>query len=300
MSSWACSMAKTAYLRGDTLKADSGHKKKGIRNESPQDVWARLRSPVFRLLLIPLLVYSVWVIEIFLFQGRLPLFLHPEPPGLLFYTVMTCICVGLVVPIWLIKQAFLSGDVNMHQLGFRSLRRTVLMTVLTLLIIWMSVVLQNPFGTDRAAFLVTFLLLLPTGIASALICCILAGTHLQALVRSRGVVVAISAGSIVSGLLFGMSIAAHIPGGVTVDLLVQSIAAGVLAAVFFFAVRDIWAVSVVMTGSLVYLMAGWIDPRQFTHQVPAIALAAAITVATLIVIQWYLSRRYVTIPAPRG
>ena len=227
-------------------------------------------------------------------------FLYPKPFWLFFYTLMTCVFIGIVVPVWLIRNAFVSGDVNMHQLGFRSLRRTILMAVLTLLIVWMAVALQNPFGTDRTAFLSVFLLLLPTGIASAMVCCVLAGTHVQAFVRERGVTVAILAGAVISGLLFGMTLLAHAPGAVTPGAFVRFLSAGILAALFFFAVRDIWAVSIVITGCLVYLLTGWLDPAQISPEFTVIVLVAAITAGTLAAVQWYLSRRYVTISAPAG
>jgi hypothetical protein len=276
-------------------------REQGINGSKPGPAPAAgtfFRDAGVRLLLFPLLVYAVWLLEVYLFGGRSQLFLHPEPFGLLFYTVMTCIFVGQIVPVFLIRRAFLSGDVNMHQLGFRSLRRTILMTFLSLVIVWLAVVLQNPFGTDRIAFLSVFLLLLPTGIASALICCVLAGTHVQAFVRNGGVVMAITAGAIVSGLLFGLTIFAYLPGSVTPGTLPGFVSAGVLAAIFFFAVRDIWATSVTVTGGLAYLMAPQLDPAQLLQIFPVMVLAVILTSVTLVAIQWYFSRHYVTIPVP--
>jgi len=257
-----------------------------------------LRSAPGRLLLLPLLLFAVWVAETFFFQGRQQIILHPEPSGLLFYTLMACIFVGIVLPVVLIRQAFIRGDVNMHQLGFRPLKRTLLMVTLTVLVIWLAVVLQNPFGPDRMALLSAFLLLLPTGIASAMVCYVLIGTHVQALVRERGVLVAILAGSLISGLLFALTLPAHMPGAATIETAVRFISAGILVALFFFAVRDVWAVSIVVTAGLVWLIAGWLDPAEIARQAAVCAAAALLSAGTLAAIQWYLSRHYVTIPAP--
>ena len=253
-----------------------------------------------RLILFPLILTGAWILETFLFQGWPQVFLHPEPAGLLFYTLMTCMFIGILVPVILMRQAFLRGDANMHQLGFRSVRRTFLLAGLTLLIVWMAVVLQNPFGTDRMAFVSVYFLLLPTGIATAMVCCVLAGTHVQAFVRERGALVSILAGTAVAALLFALSLPAHFPDAVTPESFLRFLPAGALLALFFFAVRDVWAVSIAVTGLLVWLMAGWLDPAQVSLQYPAVLAAALLGAGTLATLHGYLSRHYITIPAPPG
>lgn len=280
------------------MPSPGNERDRGVPKVPARPVSRILKSAPGRLLLTPLLLVTVWLVEIFLFQGRQELFLQPESFGLLFYTLMTCVFLGIIVPVVLVRKAFLLGDVNMHQLGFRPLKRTLLMVTLTILVIWLAVVLQNPFGPDRMAFLSAFLLLLPTGIASAMVCYVLIGTHVQAFVRERGVLVAILAGSFVSGLIVALTLPAHMPGAATLDAAIRFLSAGVLAALFFFAVRDVWAVSLVVTGSLVWLFSGWLDPAHYPSLFVPMAAAAAVMVMTLAVIQWYLSRHYVTIAAP--
>lgn len=256
------------------------------------------RNMVIRLLLIPVLVYLIWVLETFLFEGRAQLFLRPDPAGIILYTATTCILAGLVVPVFLMRRAFVAGDVTMFHLGFRSLHRTGLAVVLTVLIIGAAVALANPFGTDRSAFALAFLLLLPTGIASVMICWVIAGTHIQALVRDGGVLPSISVGVVVTGILFGLTSRAQFPGAGTPDTLLWYISAGILMAIFFFAVRDVWAASVAVTGCLVFLTAGWLDAALLRQSTPVILLAALVTTGVLALVHWYLSRHYVTIPVP--
>jgi len=281
------------------VKIQEKDRKTGSAGQS-MGSWDRMQTAPGRLILLPLILSFVWIFETFLFQGWPQVFLHPEPFGLLFYTLMTCVFIGILVPVILMRQAFLRGDANMHQLGFRPLRRTLLMAGLTILIVWMAVVLQNPAGIDRAAFLSLYLLLLPTGIASAMVCCVLAGTHVQAFVRERGALVAILAGTAVSAVLFALSLMAHFPDALTPVSFIRFLPAGVLSALFFFAVRDVWAVSVAVTGFLVWLTAGWLDPAQVSLQYPAVLAAALTSAGTLAALQWYLSRHYVTIAVPQG
>ena len=256
------------------------------------------RNAIIRLLFIPLLVYVVWVLETFLFEGNVHLFLQPDPMGLLLYTFVACILVGLVVPVILMLRAFMSGAVNMFQFGFRSLRRTILTAALTGLIVCAAVALQNPFGADRPAFAAAFLLLLPTGIASVMICWVLTGTHVQALVRDGGAIVSISAGVVITAILFGLTSPVQLPGAGSQDGLFWYISAGIIAALFFFSVRDVWATSVAVTAILVYLVAGRFDAARLHQVLPFISFSAVITVVVLAIIHWYLSRNYVTIPVP--
>jgi hypothetical protein len=254
------------------------------------------RNAITRLLLIPFLVYLIWVLETFLFEGNVHLFLHPEPAGLLIYTLVTCILVGLAVPVVLMRRTFMSGAVNMFQFGFRSLRRTALAVALTFLVVCAAVALQNPFGTDRSAFAAAFLLILPTGAASVMICWVLVGTHVQALVRNGGALMSISAGVVVTAILFGLTSLVQFPGGGSQDTLFWYIFAGIITAIFFFSVRDVWAACVAVTGVLVYLLAGRFDTVILHQAFPCISLSAVITMGILAVIHWYLSRNYVTIP----
>jgi hypothetical protein len=196
------------------------------------------------------------------------------------------------------RRAFVGGDVTMFHLGFRTLHRTGLAVVLTAFILGAAVALANPFGTDRSAFAMAFLILLPTGIASVMICWVVAGTHIQALVRDGGVLPSISVGVVVTGILFGLTSRAQFPDAGTPDTLFWYICSGILLAVFFFAVRDVWAASVAVTGCLVYLAAGWLDPSLLQQSFPVILLASLLTIGVLALVHWYLSRHYVTIPVP--
>jgi hypothetical protein len=258
------------------------------------------RNALTRYLIIPFLVYLLWSLETFLFAGHVHLFQRPEPAGLLIYTLVCCVLVGLVLPVFLMHRAFVSGAVNMFQFGFRSLRRTALAGALTVLLVCAVVALQNPFGADRSAFAAAFLLLLPVGASSVMLCWVLTGTHVQALVRDGGASVSIFVGIVVTALLFGLTSLVQFPGAISPDTLFRYIAFGLLAAVFFFSVRDVWAGCVAVTGGLVFLVAGKLDPVLLSKAMPVISASAIITVGVLAGIHWYLSRRYVTVPVPSG
>jgi len=272
---------------------------KNFSRASAQDGFFRIiQNPSVRLLLIPLIAYAIWLFEMYLLEGRIQLFLHPDTAGLLLYTLICCIAIGIVIPVLIIRKSFVYGDVTMFHLGFRSWYRTVLGVVLTLLVIGLVSTLQNPFGTDKSAFFLAFLLLLPTGIATVMICWVLVGTHIQALVRSGGALLSIPVGVAITAILFGLASKAQFPVATTPDTLFWHIVAGMAAAVFFFIVRDVWSTAVFITGELVYLLVGWFSVSGLYPVYSAILISAEISVGVLIVIHWYLSRHFLTIPAP--
>lgn len=272
--------------------------RESINKETGMFAGTAARGTPVRLLVVPVLVYLVWVVETYLFDGQAQLFSDPGTASLLLYTLMTCVLIGLVAPVILIRRAFVTGDVNMHQIGFRPLRRTFLMVVLTAVIIWAAVILHNPFGTDRFAFVVLFLQFIPTGIAMVMTCWVLIGTHIQAYVRDGGVYLSITLGVILTGILFALAAFALYPGVREAGALVPFLSLGFLAAIFFFAVRDVWAASIAVTGALVWLMAGQVDAPPLITAVPVISAAAALAIGVLAFVHWHLYRHYVTIPAP--
>lgn len=256
------------------------------------------RNAVIRLLVIPILIYAIWVLELYLFAGAVHLFAYPSGAGLLLYTLVVCILVGLVIPVFLIRRAFLTGAVNMFQLGFRSLRRTLAAAALAALLICVAVLATVQPGPDRTFFAQCFLLLLPTGIAAVMVCWVMIGTHIQALIRHGGALITIPVGIVTTGILFGLALFVLVPVQRSPDLVAQCIGTGMLIAFFFFAVRDISATVILVTGSMVFLLSGSISPAPISQTMPWVYSAAIATVVCLCGIYWYLSRHFVTIQIP--
>jgi hypothetical protein len=256
------------------------------------------RVAVLRLLVIPFAVYVAWLLETFLLEKNLHLFTHIEPGILLLYTAVACILTGIIVPFLILRKSFLTGDVNMFQIGFRSLPRTLIACIITLLAGYVAVIVSNPFGTDRGAFAGAFLVLLPTAMASVMICWVLAGTHIQAYVRGGGSLVSIPAGVVATAILFGLTTPVHSGPGASGIALSWSVGAGIIAALFFFAVRDVYATTIAVAGMSVFLMADRIDPLALVHPEPAVYLSSVLAIAALAGIHLYLFRNYTTIKLP--
>ena len=254
-----------------------------------------VQQAVIRLLVIPLLVYCAWLAEIFLLEGNRALFLAPAPLPLALYTVIGCILTGMLIPILLIRRSFLSGAVNMLQIGFRPLKRTVAACMFTGIACFLITILVTPADPSRSALPGLFLLYLPTGIAAAMICWVLVGTHLQALVRSGGAIVSIPTGIVITALLFGLTTKAHTPAAGLPDPLGTGILLGMVVALLFFAVRDVYATSIVLTTGMVLLFSARTGGGVPDDLLPGVLFSALLAVFALLGIHAYFSRNYATV-----
>jgi hypothetical protein len=257
-----------------------------------------LCSATLRLLVIPFAIYTVWLLETFLLEGNMHTFERFDPSGIFLYTIIACIMTGMVAPLLYIRNTFISGAVNMFQIGFRSLKRTLLACVLTGSMSYGAVILFNPFGTDRFAFANAVILLLPGAIASVMMCWVLMGTHVQVFVRSGGAIISISVGIMVTTVLFGVTTFAYFPAVLQQDVLFSSGIIGIIAAFFFFSVRDVYATVLLVAVCSVFTMADRINPFYVQNVVPFVWISAVLAVSTLMGIHWYLSRNYMTLKIP--
>ena len=254
-----------------------------------------LRQATIRLLVIPVAIYVAWLLEIFLLEGSERLFERFNPLHLFLYTLIACILTGIIVPLLCVRTSFVSGAVNLFQIGFRSFRRTIMACALAGIICYAGVIFLNPFGTDRIAFANALLLLLPGAIASVMICWVLVGTHVQAFVRSGGMVISISVGILVTTLLFGMTTFAYFSAALRQDLLFSAVFIGFIASVFFFAVRDVYSTSLIVGVCSVLTQGDRISPLYLHNAAVYVWINAVLTVSTLAGIHLYLSRNYVTV-----
>ncbi len=253
------------------------------------------------LILIPLVIVIIWLLENYLLAENTRLFWQASLPGLAIYTVIGGVIIGIIVPVVRIRAAFLSGAVNRFQIGFRSLRRTVAAVGLTAVAGYAAFAflgMSGHWGIDRLTGAVLFILMLPTAIAAVMICWVLVGTHIQAFVRSGGVVISVFTGVLLTALVFALSMTVLFAGADLREMVVQFFAAGCVAAFLFFAVRDVYATIIVVTLSLVVLENSRIDPAYLVPFSPVVALCGILSAGALVGVHWHFSRHYTTILLP--
>lgn len=260
----------------------------------------KMRSTWVTLILIPLIIVIIWLLENYLLTGNSHIFRQASLPALVLYTILSGIVVGILVPIVRIRAAFLSGVVNMFQIGFRSLRRTVAAVSLTALAGYAGVVLMSLAGQgfDRWTGAALFIFLLPTAIAAVMICWVLVGTHVQAYVRSGGVVISVFTGVLLTAVIFAIAMTALLATADFREQFAGFFALGCVAALFFFAVRDIWAMVIVVTAGLAILQNAYIDPAYLAPFSPVVALCGILAFGMLAGVHRYFSRHYTTVILP--
>lgn len=259
----------------------------GVMQEPGEDAGSLIR--------VPLVITAAWIIITFIFTMIFGVFRGTVTGGILIYTLVSCILIGTILPVYPLRRAFIAGAVNMFQIGFRPVRRTVLMVVLTLIMGYVVMILTLPSGQSRVSFLNTILLLLPTAIASVMICWVVMGTHTQALVRNRGTLFSISAGVVVTALIFALSSCAYL-APVNPGLIASSLGIGIIAALFFFSVRDVYATVIVVTlcnALMIQNTAGIMEP-----DMPLVYLSVVLAIAALTMVHAYFMQNFRTIVVP--
>jgi hypothetical protein len=131
-----------------------------------------------------------------------------------------------------------------------------------------------------------------------MVCWVLAGTHVQAFVRSGGAALSVTTGVVVTSILFASATLVGSPSVRQEGPLFWPVCIGMGAALFFFAVRDVYATVIVVAGSGVFTNSGTLDPVYLQGTHPGIYISSLIAVAVLIAIHIWLSRNYATILMP--
>jgi hypothetical protein len=102
----------------------------------------------------------------------------------------------------------------------------------------------------------------------------------------------------VTTVLFGMTTFAYFPAILQLDALISSVIIGIIAAFFFFAVREVYATIIVVAVCSVFTMADRINPFYVQNVVPYVWLSGVLAVSALMGIHLYLSRNYMTLKIP--
>ena len=270
----------------------------GIREEEAPRQGIR-NSSLLTLIITPFIIAIIWQLENFLLAVNPHLFSKASFPGLVIFTVLSCVLMGIIVPVLRIQAAFLSGAVNTFQIGFRSVRRTTTAVSITALAGYTFFVFTGDVGgLDLAGGIILFIFFLPTAIAAVMICWVLIGTHIQAYVRQGGAIISICTGTLVTALIFAVSMSIFFIGPDFRQIFSGFFVAGLISALFFFAFRDVYATAIIVTSGLMILLNARIDPEYLNTFNPVIVFCGFLAIGVLAGTHWHFSRHYRTIVLP--
>lgn len=181
--------------------------------------------------------YAVWTAVTWLLEGRIQTFLRPEAvTDRLVYTGVANVLVGTVLALLVVREFVAADYTSRRALGFRSVPRTLLAAVLGGLLGYALFALQQPATTDPVVVANVFAQVLPVSIAEVVVCWVVVGGSLVALLRHRGVnrYVAVAAALAVSSALFGAYHFAHSPPFNSVEMVALLAVVGVGTGLLYF------------------------------------------------------------------
>lgn len=250
--------------------------------------FVRELSPVKKTL-VALGAYGVWTAVTWLLEGRIQTLLRPEATvDRIVYTGVANVLVGTVLALWLVREFVASGFVSRRDLGFQSPPRTLAVVVVAGVLGAAVYLLQRPPSTDPVVVTNAFAQVLPVSIAEVVVCWVVVGGCVAALLRRRRVDsrVADSAALVAASVLFGVYHLAHSPPFNAVGMIGLLTLVSVGTGLFYFVGGSIYGALVFhnflalfgVTTALVE--AGRIE----TYQEPVVALLVTAVVSLLVLV----------------
>ena len=162
----------------------------GIRNSS-----------LLTLIITPFIIAIIWQLENFLLAINPHLFSKANFPWLVLFTgTFVCYLWESLFPSCESRQLSFRERSTCSRLGSDQYAGTVIAVGITALAIYTFFVLTGASGGA-----IPFTFFLPTAVAAVMICWVLIGTHIQAYVRNGGAMISIFAGTLVTALIFALS-----------------------------------------------------------------------------------------------
>lgn len=228
-------------------------------------------------------LYLVWVIATWMLEGRTGLTLRPDPIGRAEYVLIANVGVGIVLAVWVLHSFVSTRNVVLDQLGFRSVRRTLIAIVIAALVATIVFILQKPRSLDPIVVLNVFSQVLPTSIAEVVVCWAVVGTSFEALTKARGKIVSLLVGILASDLLFGAYHIAHSPPFNQLNMILFLMLPGLVTSLTYFLGRDLYATIVIENAFAMFGVMERIDLAFFTQPLFSIYALAIVSVLVLAV-----------------
>ena len=182
-------------------------------------------------------MYGIWTTMTWLLEGRIQTLLRPEATAdRIVYTGVANLLVGTVLALWLVREFLASGFSTRERLGFRSPVHTLVAVLLAGALGVVLYVVQQPPSTEPVVVLNAFAQVLPVSIAEIVVCWVVVGGSVLALLRERGTNehLAKALATVVSSVLFGVYHLAHSPPFDTPEMIGLLTGVGVVTSLFYF------------------------------------------------------------------
>lgn len=252
-------------------------------------------SPVGKTL-VALGTYGVWTALTWLLEGRIQTLLRPDAVAdRVVYTGLANVVFGTIIALVLVREFAAAGFVSRADLGFQSASRAVLGAAIGATLGFAVFVLQNPASTDPVVVLNVFAQVLPVSIAELVVCWVVVGGSLEAMLSDRGVngAIATAVALVVSSLLFGAYHVAHSPPFNTFGMVGLLSVVGVGTGLVYFVGRSFYGALAFHNAMALYGVVSSLAAadRIVAYYRPLVPLVVTALVALVVVIG--MERRFV-------
>lgn len=235
-------------------------------------------------------VYLLWTAVTYLLEGRIGLVHNPTPLGRAIYVLLANVIIGIGLAFWALRLFVASNIARAEQLGFRSLKRTVIAGLLALVVGGGLFLLQSPTRNPLLLFN-GFAQVLPVSIAEVMVCWAVIGGSFEAWSQSKGKVVGMVVGIVAANFLFGIYHYAHSAPFNQSWMVFFLMIPGLVTSLVYFLGRDIYATILFhnflgMTGVMQN-----VDPERFSQPLYHLYILLVISVVALIAADVFFIRR---------
>lgn len=234
-------------------------------------------------------MYVAWTAITWLLEGRIQTLLRPDAvTDRLLYTGIANVLVGTVLALLLVSELLSADFTSRRALGFRSATRTLAAVVLAGVLGYALFALQRPPTTDAVVVTNVFAQVLPVSIAEVVVCWVVVGGSVAALLRHRGIQswLATGAALVVSSVLFGVYHFAHSPPFNTVEMVALLTVVGVGTGLLYFVGGSFYGALVFHNFMALFgVVTSLAEAGQLaTYQQPLVALLATALVALIVLV----------------
>ena len=233
-------------------------------------------------ILLALGVYLLWTGATYLLEGRIELFRDPTPAGRAIYVLAANVVFGTGLAVWALRTFLTSKIATAKQLGFRSMKRTVIAVLVAFAVGGGLFLAQGPPSTDPLVLLNGFAQVLPVSIAEVVVCWAVIGGSFEAWGKAKGKVVGVIVGIVAANFLFGVYHYAHTAPFNETWMVFFLMIPGLVTSLVYFLGRDLYATILFhnflgMTGVMQNLdLQVYSQPLYYLYILVIISLAALI------------------------
>ncbi|ALI35316.1 hypothetical protein NMY3_01111 [Candidatus Nitrosocosmicus oleophilus] len=249
------------------------------------------------LIIIAITVYLVWTFATYLFEGRINLLHIDDPIGRLEYSVIVNMIIGTVIALlvirpFIIESVIESGQLSLSQIGFRSIKNTVVLVAVAGTIGFLLFVIQGSASLNPIVFSNVFSQTLPTSIAEVVVCWAVMGASMESFSKNKfGKKLSVIVGIITSTVLFGVYHFAHSEPFNQINTVMILMLPGLLTSIVYFVGRNIYATIVFHNFQALFGVLASVEIEHMLQIQFLVVMLAVASVLVLIIMDRFILRR---------